>query len=93
MERTKSFPYFFVENLSQRSQKGRTVQMNCESVGSDFRAFQCKTSKRRGYTNFGQSSVTKTLPPPLQVRVGKSGNEQRNIRPELRGLPPAKVCR
>jgi len=67
--------------------------MICESVGSDFRAFQCKTSKRRVYTNFGQSSVTKTLPPPLQVRIGKSGNEQCKIRPEFRGLPPAKVLR
>ena len=67
--------------------------MNCESVGSVFLAFRRKTSKRRGYTNFGQSNVTKTLPPPLQVRMGKSGNEQCKIRPELRGLPPAKVRR
>ena len=82
---------FWLKIYPQGSRKGEIARMICESVGSDFRAFQCKTSKRRVCTNFGQSSVTKTLPPSLQVRIGKSGSEQCKIRPELRGLPPAKV--
>ena len=77
----------------QGSRKGEIAWMICESVSSVFWPFRRKTSKRRGYTNFGQSSVTKTLPPPLQVRIGKSGNEHCKIRPEFRGLPPAKVLR
>jgi len=49
--------------------------MNCESVGSDFQAIWQKILKRQVYANFGQSSVTKTLPSPLKARIGKSGNE------------------
>ncbi|WP_252268175.1 hypothetical protein [Parabacteroides distasonis] len=56
-------------------ENGRTVQMNCESVGSDFQAIWQKILKRQVYANFGQSSVTKTLPSPLKARIGKSGNE------------------
>ena len=92
-DESKFLLVFFLKIYPQGSRKGEIAWMICESVSSDFWAFRCKASKRRGYTNFGQSSVTKTLPPPLQVRIGKSGNEQCKIRPEFRGLLPAKVLR
>ena len=88
-----AFNIIFVKNLSPRFKK-RWNSVNDLWVSQFcFWPFRRKTSKRRGYTNFGQSSVTKTLPPPLQVRIGKSGSEQCKIRPEFRGLPPAKVLR
>ena len=66
----------FLEKIYPKGpENGRTVQMNCESVGSDFQAIWQKILKRQGYANFGQSSVTKTLPSPLKARIGKSGNE------------------
>lgn len=74
-----SFPentYMFSQKIYPKgSENGRTVQMNCESVGSDFQAIWQKILKRQVYANFGQSSVTKTLPSPLKARIGKSGNE------------------
>lgn len=68
-------PNFFLKIYPKGSENGRTVQMNCESVGSDFQAIWQKILKRQVYANFGQSSVTKTLPSPLKARIGKSGNE------------------
>lgn len=66
----------FVQKIYPKGpENGRTVQMNCESVGSDFQAIWQKILKRQVYANFGQSSVTKTLPSPLKARIGKSGNE------------------
>ena len=66
----------FLEKIYPKGpENGRTVQMNCESVGSDFQAIWQKILKRQVYANFGQSSVTKTLPSPLKARIGKSGNE------------------
>lgn len=66
---------FFQKIYPKGPENGRTVQMNCESVGSDFQAIWQKILKRQVYANFGQSSVTKTLPSPLKARIGKSGNE------------------
>ncbi len=37
-------------------------KMICESASYDYRSFEGKTAKRRTFANFGQSSVTKTLP-------------------------------
>ena len=67
--------YLFPKIYPKGPENGRTVQMNCESVGSDFQAIWQKILKRQVYANFGQSSVTKTLPSPLKARIGKSGNE------------------
>lgn len=67
--------YFLEKIYPKGPENGRTVQMNCESVGSDFQAIWQKILKRQVYANFGQSSVTKTLPSPLKARIGKSGNE------------------
>ena len=36
--------------------------MICESVSSDYSTIRGKTAKRHTFANFGQSSVTKTLP-------------------------------
>ena len=66
---------FYPKIYPKGPENGRTVQMNCESVGSDFQAIWQKILKRQVYANFGQSSVTKTLPSPLKARIGKSGNE------------------
>lgn len=66
---------FYSKIYPKGPENGRTVQMNCESVGSDFQAIWQKILKRQVYANFGQSSVTKTLPSPLKARIGKSGNE------------------
>lgn len=66
---------FYLKIYPKGPENGRTVQMNCESVGSDFQAIWQKILKRQVYANFGQSSVTKTLPSPLKARIGKSGNE------------------
>lgn len=67
--------YLCLKIYPKGPENGRTVQMNCESVGSDFQAIWQKILKRQVYANFGQSSVTKTLPSPLKARIGKSGNE------------------
>lgn len=67
--------FFYIKIYPKGPENGRTVQMNCESVGSDFQAIWQKILKRQVYANFGQSSVTKTLPSPLKARIGKSGNE------------------
>ena len=69
------FDVFYPKIYPKGPENGRTVQMNCESVGSDFQAIWQKILKRQVYANFGQSSVTKTLPSPLKARIGKSGNE------------------
>ena len=84
---------FYKKSIPKVQEKAKQREWFVSQSVLFFWAFRRKTSKRRGYTNFGQSNVTKTLPPPLQVRMGKSGNEQCKIRPELRGLPPAKVRR
>lgn len=63
--------YFNQKIYPKGPENGRTVQMNCESVGSDFQAIWQKILKRQVYANFGQSSVTKTLPSPLKARIGK----------------------
>ena len=67
--------YLFPKIYPKGPENGRTVQMNCESVGSDFQAIWQKILKRQVYANFGQSSVTKTLPPLLKTGIRKSGNE------------------
>lgn len=72
---SKKVVSFFEKIYPKGPENGRTVQMNCESVGSDFQAIWQKILKRQVYANFGQSSVTKTLPSPLKARIGKSGNE------------------
>ena len=85
-DESKFLLVFFLKIYPQGSRKGEIAWMICESVGSVFWAFRRKTSKRRGYTNFGQSSVTKTLPPPLQVRIGKSGGKATLIWPTLASI-------
>lgn len=56
--------------------------MICESVSSDYLTIRGKTAKRRTFANFGQSSVTKTLPYIQVERNGKNGNERAN--PQLK---------
>lgn len=73
--RAINFIHLYIKIYPKGPENGRTVQMNCESVGSDFQAIWQKILKRQVYANFGQSSVTKTLPSPLKARIGKSGNE------------------
>ena len=54
-----------------------------------IRPFGGKTAKRRTFANFGQSSVTKTLPYIQVGRNGKNGNERAN--PQLKSS--AKIAR
>ena len=56
--------------------------MICESVSSDYSTIRGKTANRRTFANFGQSSVTKTLPYIQAGRNGKNGNEWAN--PQLK---------
>ena len=63
--------------------------MICGSVSSECSTIRGKTAKRRTFANFGQSSVTKTLPYIQAGRNGKNGNEWAN--PQLKSS--AKIAR
>ena len=56
--------------------------MICESVSSDYSTIRGKTAKRRTFANFGQSSVTKTLPYIQVGKNSKNGNEQAEPEPK-----------